>query len=115
MKKILISVAIIGALSGCQSIESLTSYNRGTNVTLEQMGSFIINKTKRSDIVHALGEPQKITTEEGKKVIEYHYQKISSFSSGIDQAVKFFFNSHSILIDKKTVQGSRFGNPLTGN
>lgn len=114
MKNLFIIIAFIGVLSGCQSIENLTSHKRGTNVTQEQIASFTINKTKREDIVTALGEPQKIGMEEGKKVIEYHYQEINSFSKGIDQAVKFYFNKDSILIDKKVVAGSSFGNALTG-
>ena len=51
--------------------------------------------------------------EEGKKVIEYHYQQINSFSKGVDQAVKFYFNADSVLINKKVVAGSSFCNPLT--
>jgi len=114
MKKILLPALLITSLfsTGCATLDNLQNeyaYKRGTNVTQEQIQSFKVSKTKKSDVIKLLGEPQLTKG----NIIEYHYQQINHLSGGVDQTVQFVFSKKNLLVDIKKIAGSRFGNPLT--
>jgi len=114
MKKILLPALLITSLfsTGCATLDKIQdeyAYKRGTNVTQEQIDNFKVSKTKKTEIIKSLGEPQR----EKGNIIEYHYQQINHLTGGVDQTIRFVFSKKGLLVDIKKIKGSQFGNALT--
>lgn len=108
-------VIVLGGLTGCQAFNDRFGYKRGTHVPTEQLAELENRKTTKDEIISTYGEPQREDRKGGLDVIEYHYQEINHLSKGIDQTVRIYFNSKNQVVDTKVINGSFFGNPLTGS
>ncbi len=87
--ELFLALAFIVLLSSCQTLEGIQNnfaYKRGTNVTSDQMATFIINESTKAEIINRLGEPQVKSKDASLNVLEYHYSQINHLSRGVEKA-----------------------------
>jgi len=116
-KTIVVSIALtLLALSGC-AVNDALDYKSGTYVSPTVYASFVEQKTKKAEVMSALGEPQKVRNEDGNTIYVYSYDVIAAMplQPNTNETVVLSFDAKGLLNKKTRTNGNTVSsNPLLG-
>ena len=114
MKKaayVIFSILAMLLLNACSLFKP---YEEGIYVSQAQMEKFENGKTKQSDVVAAIGNPNNKSQIANGEAWHYDYTKISHFGQNINELSVFEFDAKGILTNhyKTNQRNTKSGNPL---
>lgn len=103
---------LTASMSGCSALDHKT----GNQVSQETLKSFIKGKTRREDVIAAVGQPPRKSEVMGKEVWNYTFTRIAAmpFQPNVHEDTVFEFDKKGILINayKTTGSAGQSGNAL---
>jgi outer membrane protein assembly factor BamE len=111
-KHIIFSAAIALSLTACGGASNIGKYETGQYVTPEQMASFVDKKTKKNEVIAAIGHPNRKAEVNKREVWYYDYNMIKSFGKGVNESAVFEFEKDILVQHYKTGGQPDTSNPL---
>jgi outer membrane protein assembly factor BamE (lipoprotein component of BamABCDE complex) len=116
---LLVSVSMLVSLTACGTIPGLAdlgAMKTGRQVTTEQMGQVIDNKTTQAEIVSLLGQPNRKAQVGAKEVWYYDFTQIGQAVIGrnISETTAFEFDAKGVVLSHYKTAGApgTSSNPL---
>ncbi len=97
---------------GVAAVTSGCAYKAGTEITQAEAAKFQIGKTTKSEILAALGTPQKMTQDGDDSWLEYSYSEINAFAGNKAEKTTFVIGKNDVLKNIMKGKGDDSGNPL---
>lgn len=115
MKKLVLCLATVATITalttGCASTP--LDYKTGTQVSQEQLSSFVAGKTKQSDVVASIGQPNRKEALNSKEVWYYDFTKVGALGGNVSEATVFEWDAKGNLLQSyKTGKAGKTGNAL---
>lgn len=116
MKKTLL-VLSFASLTACGSVPGLSdlgAYKTGTQISQVQMDQVFDSRTKQSEVVTLVGQPNRKAQVGANTIWYYDFNQIGQAIIGknINETTVFEFNSKGVVVAHYKSGGAASGNPL---
>lgn len=102
----------VATMAGCSALDHKT----GTQISQETLNSFTKGKTRREDVIAAIGQPPRKSEVMGKEVWNYTFTRIAAmpFQPNEHEDAVFEFDKKGVLLNAYKTSGSagQSGNAL---
>lgn len=106
----LITASII-LTSGC--VSTPLDYKQGTQVSQQQLEKFEPGKATQTDVVEAIGQPNRKEPLNGKEIWYYDFNKVGALGAHISEATVFEWDAKGNLLQSyKAGKSGKTGNAL---
>ena len=111
MKKLaIVLIPMILSISGCSTP---LDYKSGTQVSDQQLVSFVKGKTTQTEVVKAIGQPQRKEPLNGKEIWYYDFNQVGVLFVNASESTVFEWSKKGSLIQRyKTGFSGKTGNAL---
>jgi hypothetical protein len=99
---------------GCAQLQEVGAYKTGTEVPQTVMDTFVDGKTKQSEVIAKIGQPNDKSTSGKTEIWKYNFSKIRHIGASVNETAVFEWTSRGVLKAhyKTNGGGSSSGNAL---
>lgn len=113
MKKLIAALAVCLACSSAHAgIKDFLAYKSGTEITQEQFDALTVGKSRKDDVIAAVGHPGRKEQLGDHQTWYYDFTKIRHFGGDVNESTVFEFDKAGKLVDKYKTANGKGGNPL---
>lgn len=105
-----IAAAILAVTAGCSTP---LDYKTGTQVSQQQLESFVAGETDQQKVINTLGHPNRKEEVANKELWYYDFNQVGVLGANVSEATVFEWDANGNLLSSyKTGQSGKTGNAL---